>query len=300
MGHRIDIKVGYQCNNHCQFCVQGDKRYRRGDKTGAELAGILKKRRKDSDQVVFTGGEVTIRKDFFELVGVARDLGYANIQIQSNGRMFAYEDFCKKAVRAGANDFGLALHGSEKGIHDRLTLAPGSFNETVRGIKNLKKLGQKVILNTVINKINYKDLPDIARLLVSLGVDQFQFAFIHICKLIMEDPVMIRKIVPRKSQVKDFVKKGLQIGIDNHRVVMVEALPYCFMNGYEECISDRYIPPTSLEEDFFISDFDKVRREEGKIKGPRCPQCKHYVECEGPWKEYPHLFGWDEFKPIER
>ena len=78
----------------------------------------------------------------------------------------------------------------------------------MHGSKNLKKLKQTVLLNTVINKINYNDLPDIARLMVSLGVDQFQFAFMNICRIVRENPVLFEKIVPRKSEVKDYVKKG--------------------------------------------------------------------------------------------
>jgi tRNA A37 methylthiotransferase MiaB len=23
---RADVKIGFGCNNHCQFCVQGDKK----------------------------------------------------------------------------------------------------------------------------------------------------------------------------------------------------------------------------------------------------------------------------------
>ena len=42
------------------------------------------------------------------------------------------------------------------------------------------------------------------------------------------------------------------------------------------------------------------KKEKFRMKGPRCPQCRHYVECEGPWKEYPQIFGWDEFKPMDR
>ena len=32
---RIDVKVGFQCNNRCRFCVQGDKRDECDDKSTA-------------------------------------------------------------------------------------------------------------------------------------------------------------------------------------------------------------------------------------------------------------------------
>ncbi|MFA6383883.1 MAG: radical SAM protein [Candidatus Omnitrophota bacterium] len=298
MSHRIDIKVGYSCNNHCIFCVQGDKRSRIGDKSHKEVLSILEKRRRDNNEVVFTGGEVTIRDDFFVLLRRAAKLRYDVIQVQSNGRMFAYEEFCEKAVKAGANSFALALHGSTKKVHDLLTRVPGSFDQTVRGIGNLKKLKQKVLLNTVVTKANYKDLPRIAELLVSMSVDQFQFAFVHICDTLAGNRGLVKEIVARKSMVEKYVKKGLQTGIDSNIPVMAEALPYCFMKGYEQYISDRFIPPTSIEETFFTENYEKARKEEDKIKGPRCAACASNDVCEGPWKEYPAIFGWEEFKPV--
>jgi len=300
MYHRIDIKVGYNCNNHCQFCVQGDKRLELGDKDSAEILSILEKRRKDNEEVVFTGGEVTIRRDFFDWVSYAKQLNYKAIQIQSNGRMFAYVDFCEKAVKAGANIFALAVHGSRKEIHDSLTNAPGSFDQVVQGIKNLKAMKQRVLMNTVVNKINYKDLPAIAGLFVHLGVDQFQFAFMHINNQIKGDTGLVKKIVARKSDVIDYVKKGLQIGIDNDIRVMTEAIPYCFMEGYEKYVAERSIPHTSVEAESFVDNFDKYRKEEGKVLGSRCKECRYVKDCEGPWKEYPEIFGWSEFVPVKK
>ncbi len=299
MGHRLDLKVGSRCNNHCRFCVQEDIRGVYPEKSTEEIRQILEKRRKNNDEVVFTGGEVTIRKDFFSLVRYARTMGYNCIMIQSNGRMFAYEEFCKKSIEAGANCFGLALHGSTKAVHDKLTRAPGSFDQTVQGIRNLKKLNQLVLMNTVISKPNYKDLPKIAKLFSSLGVEQFQFAFIHINQKIRNSPERIEKIVPRKSAVEKYLKQGLQIGIDNNIRVMVEAVPYCFMRGYEKYLSDRFIPETSIEGVIVVDDFDKMRREQGKIKGLKCIDCAYYKVCEGPWREYPEIFGWKEFKPVK-
>jgi len=297
---RIDIKIGFQCNNHCLFCVQGNKREEFSDKTTKEIKKILKKTRKKHEAVVFTGGEPTIRKDFPELVGYAKDMGFKTIQIQTNGRMFAYKEFCEELIKKGANEFALALHGHNAKLHDYLTTASGSFEQTTTGIKNLKFLGQRVLMNTVVTKPNYKHLPKIAELLVNLGVDQFQFAFVHINPIILNDKKLIDEIIPQKSKVMPYVKKGLQIGIDAGVKVMTEAIPYCFMKGYENYIAERIIPNGAVyDADWSIDDYGKYRKTEGKIKGPNCLKCKYFKICEGPWKEYPQIFGWKEFKPIK-
>ena len=94
---RLDLKVGYTCNNNCRFCVVADKR-KFGDLTTKELKKQMEEGRKTCEDIVFTGGEPTIRKDIFELVRYAKKLKFDTIQIQTNGRMFASKKFCEKII----------------------------------------------------------------------------------------------------------------------------------------------------------------------------------------------------------
>jgi len=298
---RVDLKIGFQCNNRCRFCVQGNKRETASNKSNKEVRAILKKEAKTHQGVVFTGGEPTIRKELIEWVKYAKDLGYKTIQVQTNGRIFAYKSFCEKMIKAGANEFSPALHGSTAEIHDYLTRVSGSFNQTIQGIKNLKDLGQYILTNSVVTKPNYKDLPNLAELLVGLRVNQFQFAFMHISQIIAHNPELIKEIVPRHSEVEPYVKKGLEIGIKAGIEVMTEAVPYCFMKGYEQYIAEKKIPDTSVfDNDIELDDYGHYRKTQGKAKGVNCSSCKYNNICEGPWKEYPEIFGWDEFKPIPK
>jgi MoaA/NifB/PqqE/SkfB family radical SAM enzyme len=295
-GKRADIKVGFLCNNNCRFCVQAHKK-NCGDKSTEHVKKDLEEARKACQEVVFTGGEPTIRKDIFELVSYAKQLGFKVIQIQTNGRMFAYKTFCRKMMDAGATEFSPALHGHIPELHDFLTGNKGSFNQTVQGIKNLKELGQMVITNTVVVKPNYRFLPQLAKLLVKLKVNQFQFAFVHPVGNAMKN---YNSIVPVMGLASPYIYKGLQIGIDAGVKVMAEAMPYCMMQGYEEYVSEKFIPEMEVREfDYVIEDYKKTRIEEGKMKFPQCNGCKYNGVCEGPWKEYPEKLGNSEFKPIK-
>ena len=293
---RVDIKIGFSCNNHCKFCVQGNKREFFPNKNTEEVKYILRDCYSEGiEGVVFTGGEPTIRKDIIELVEYARSLKFKLIQIQTNGRMFSYATFCKMIVDVGATEFSPAVHGPNEKIHDFLTSAKGSFKETIKGIENLKKLGQFVLTNTVITSYNYRYLPNIAKLLVDLGVDQFQFAFVHI---VGTAAINADWIVPRKKEIMFYVKKGLDIGIKAGTRIMTEAIPYCFMRGYEDYIAEKVIPSTKIfDYDLIVENFTESRIKEGKSKSPNCDKCRHVNLCEGPWKEYPELFGWNEFIP---
>jgi len=295
---RADIKIGFACNNLCKFCVQGDKRDRYGSKTKKQVQKELTNAKKNGCLgVVFTGGEPTLVKDLVSLVAFAKKIGFKLIQIQSNGRMFAYRKFCESLIKAGVNEFSPALHGYTAELHDYLTGSTGSFEQVVLGIKNLKSLGQPVIINSVVTRSNYRHLPELAHLLVSLKVDQYQFAFVHALGTAGKN---FYSVVPRKSLIEPYIKKGLDVGIKAGLRVMTEAIPYCFMDGYEEYIAEKIIPHGPIYDwDTVIDDFYVARTTSGKSKGKFCKKCKANNICEGPWKEYPEHYGWDEFKPIQ-
>jgi len=139
--NRVDIKVTFKCNNHCKFCVQGDKRQWCLDKSTDEIKTILRESKGNFGEVVFTGGEPTIRADIIELVSYAKSLGY-KILIQTNGRMFAYKDFCINMIKAGADVFAISIHGHKAELHDYLTSAKGSFEQSTSGIRNLLSFGK--------------------------------------------------------------------------------------------------------------------------------------------------------------
>ncbi len=300
---RVDVKIGFSCNNRCVFCIQGDKRFREPDLPFEEIKRRLEKGKKDgAESVVFTGGEPTFRPEMLlDLVRHAGNLGYVKIQIQSNGRMFSYPKYCRDLIKAGANEFSPAIHGSCAKVHDSLTMVPGSWEQTVRGIMNLKELGQYVMTNSVVVKGNFKDIPNLAKLLVKLNVDQFQFAFVHINEIIAADSKLIDKVVPRISEVAPYIQKGVKVGIDSGIKVMTEAVPYCFMQGYEGCIAENIIPEAHVfDGKLEIKDYTKYRWDKGKARGPQCEDCIHFGVCEGPWREYPEIFGWDEFIPVKK
>ncbi|HNW44501.1 MAG TPA: radical SAM protein [Elusimicrobiales bacterium] len=294
---RIDIKVTFRCNNKCDFCAQGHKRDLHPDRTKAKVYEDLTAAYKRGTRgVVFTGGEPTMHPSIVDFVAMAKKLGYLNIQLQTNGRTFAYKSLLEKLRDAGANEMGPSLHGACAETHDGLTRAPGSFVQTTAGIRNASQLGLKIITNSVITSSNYRELPALAAILVKLGVMQYQFAFVHIIGTAQENK---KWIVPKKSVIMPFVKKGLDVGIRSGVACYTEAIPFCMMQGYEQCVAESIIPEGPVADaDKFIKSYGDYRRTEGKAKGPLCKTCRYFKICEGPWREYPEIYGWKEFHPV--
>jgi cyclic pyranopterin phosphate synthase len=295
MTRRADIKTGTDCNSNCVFCVIGDQLFT-GDRSFDDIIAELRASRASCDDVVFTGAEVTIRPDFLRLVAAARLLKYRNIQIQTNGRRFAYLDFCKAAVAAGANEFSPSIHGHIAKLHDGLTRSPGSFNQIVTAIRNLRALGQRIVTNTVATRQNMRHLPALAQLLVDLGVDQFQIAFPHPTG---HAATYFNGVVPRMPELAPFVREAMAIGERAGARCMVEAMPYCQLAGIERFAAELYIPPTEIVfEGFVVPDYERERVERGKTRFAGCAPCRFEPICEGPWREYPEQVGADEFVAV--
>ena len=73
--YKLDLKLGFRCNNRCTFCVQGDKRDYVSDLTTAEAIQRLEAARATCDGLLLTGGEITIRDDVPEIIRAATTIG---------------------------------------------------------------------------------------------------------------------------------------------------------------------------------------------------------------------------------
>src|SRR3989339_703543 len=134
------VLTGFRCNNNCIVCSIADCENDYQDRSYNDITKDLKRGFKNGcDSVEFTGGEPTIRADIIKLVKEANDLGYKTISLSTNGRFFAYDDFCEKIINTGLNKVTFSLLGPNKETHDAITRTPGSFGQILTGIKNVQK-----------------------------------------------------------------------------------------------------------------------------------------------------------------
>ncbi|MCK4521732.1 MAG: radical SAM protein [Nanoarchaeota archaeon] len=294
---RIDIKTGYSCNNNCRFCILTDKRTKYRDRSTVEVMGEIETaKRENFDKIVLTGGEITIRKDFFKLLKFASKQGFKVIHIESNGRMFKYKDFTEKTIKAGATHFTISLHAGNPESYAYLTdTSKEAFREVIQGIKNLKKFTDNIGINCTINKINYKELPDVITLCHELKINSVNFPFVNPRGNAWKNR---KEIVPRFSKAIPFLHKSIDLAEKLRIGVSTEMIPLCFMQGYEGCVEElrkkmmTVSAPEHIDEDFVET------RKKGKTKAPQCAKCSKNRICEGFMENYKKIFGVEEFKPI--
>lgn len=297
MYKRVDVKVWFACNNYCTFCVQWDKRLKYKPRTLDEINEILlEEYNKWAKYVVFTWWEPTVHPKLVEAVQYAKDIWYKQIQIQSNGTNFDKMDYVKKLINAWVTEFSPSIHGFNRETHNKQVWTPGAWDKVIKWLINLRKLNQCVIINSVITKDNYKEIPELAALLIKLQVTQFQFAFVHILWSADKNK---EEVVPKKSEIVPYVHKALDLALLAKIPAYTEAIPYCMMQWYEWAIAEAIMPETAVHDaEYVIESYADYRWSDWKSKREECKTCKKNKVCEWPWKEYPELYWWDEFEPI--
>lgn len=165
-----------RCNNHCRFCTFTGRKP--GNSTSIHVLKASLRRIDDKNKVIFRGVEPTLRHDIIEIITYAKQIGFKDIILESNGRMFYYKDFCKKLIDAEVTQFNIYLFGLDSGIHDYISNTPKSFEQTLQGIKNLKELGAKVKITIFINFQNHHQLNDHMNLVSELNPESVAILYI--------------------------------------------------------------------------------------------------------------------------
>ncbi len=302
----IDLKVGYSCNDACIHCVVDDFRdalrnkHMKQDKTFTEIAQEMREARERGDILVITGGEPTIRPDFWDIVKLAKQLGY-KIMLQSNGRAFAKADFAQHLIDCrGIINFCIALHGPNAQIHDRITQRDGSYEETIQGLKNIHQLGFNFGGKIVISRQNFQVLPTIAERFAQLQASSVDIAFPHAQGRASK---MWEQVVPRYKEISDYVKQAAQYLLNKKINVRLETFPFCTIPGYENLVSEIFQQTQAYAEinqygsDYGASNWSELRPKI-KEKFAPCLSCRFNLICEGPWNEYANRYGGGEFKPV--
>lgn len=214
MYKRTDVKVWFACNNHCTFCVQWDKRSKFSPRKIDEIKSILKE---ELDNwclyVVFTWWEPTVHPNLVEAVSYATNIWYKQIQIQSNWTNFDNIEYVKKLINAWVTEFSPSIHWFHRETHDKQVMTPWAWDKVIKGLINLQKLNQRVIINSVVTQTNYKEIPELAAFLIKLWIKQFQFAFVHILWSADKNKEIV---VPKKSDALPYIHKALDLAKQNN------------------------------------------------------------------------------------
>jgi radical SAM protein with 4Fe4S-binding SPASM domain len=163
----IHMDVTYRCNERCVHCYLDHDDH--GEMTTAEIKDVL-------DQlaeagvffITFSGGEVFLRRDFFEILEYARRLMF-NVKIKTNAVMI-HEEEARRIRELNVDTIQISVYSHRAEVHDAITKLPHSFERTVKAIRYLKEQGLRVTIANVLMTANASDYAGVQELAAELGV----------------------------------------------------------------------------------------------------------------------------------
>lgn len=154
-----------RCNNYCVMCSQPPREID-DNYLANELLTAIPLMSRQTKEIGFTGGEPTILGDnFINLIRACKNfLPETSLHILSNGRNFKDLELAQKVAAIMHHDLmiGIPLYSDISNIHNYVVQADTAFDETIRGILNLKQMGVRVEIRIVIHKQTYSRLPQFA------------------------------------------------------------------------------------------------------------------------------------------
>lgn len=147
--------VTERCDNYCVMCSQPPRRVDDGYLVD-EIAAAIPRLPKNLHEIGFTGGEPTLLGDrFIGLLHLCKEeLPRSAVHVLTNGRSFSRPEFARKWASVAHPDLmaGIPIYSDQSTIHDFVVQADGAFDETIRGVLNLKKLRQRVEIRMVMHR----------------------------------------------------------------------------------------------------------------------------------------------------
>lgn len=286
-GTRYDehiVRVSFHCNQACRFCFVSTHLPPPDD--GAVRAAI-EAAASAGARVVISGGEPTLNPRLVEWVKLARSLGPAPIELQTNAVLLDDRARVDALVAAGVDRAFVSLHGATAEVSDDVTGAPGTFSRTLVGVDHLVAAGVAVVLNFVVCQRNREEIVAFVRLVAA----RWPTAWVNLSFVAPSSDVVPREraLVPRYADVLPQIGAALELAERLGLVVVgfesMCGLPLCLVPASLE----RFVALAGVPEGYDRGEFVHVEA---------CARCSMRESCFGVRRGYVELWGTDDLAPI--
>ncbi|MBI5241272.1 MAG: 4Fe-4S dicluster domain-containing protein [Elusimicrobia bacterium] len=295
-GRRLLLRLTTECDCACAHCTMQDLAGKPGRSFAEAAAALLDGRAAGCDELVLMRGEPALWPGLPELAAAARGLGYRFIQVQTSGRAF-----CRPGLREGllaaVDAAEVTVLGPDPETHDAASGVPGSFRETLMGIKALLGAGKEVLATVPVLRRNLSGLDATCVVLSRLGVRRVQFNFprpVQLSRTVATEP--LARLADASAAVRRAARAAAGLGLS----VSTEGLPLCHLDaglrrGAESAADwDRFrVDDLGRVQDGFGSQIRQARPEP-----PVCRGCRARRRCPRTWGLYLEMFGSAELRPF--
>jgi len=324
--YHLFLELTSKCNAFCDHCGSRCDTEEKGKEIETKyIKKTLKEvaERYDPHQILLnvTGGEPLLRKDFFDIMKYAKELGF-NWGITTNGTLIT-KNMVNKLIDAGMDTVSVSIDGLEK-THEAFRKIPGQYKNIINGIKMMNECGKfaEVQVTTVANQKNIGELEELYKFLVDNGVEYWRVVNCDpIGRAQENDDILLTHeqykylfdFIQEKN--KDGKMKEVSYGCSHYLGVDLEKE---IRSNYFMCMAglivgsvlsngDIYVCPNvpripeliqgNIRKDSFVDVWENKYsffRNEYRTANLDCIQCKHFKFCGG---DSLHTWNFDDWKP---
>ena len=169
---RVYFELTRECNLRCIHCFNSSAKPIPGEMNTEEMMQCLEGLRKDNIfDLRFTGGELTVRPDWYDILKKAKDLGFT-VSANTNGVYKNFNETINKLVSLDLDQITVSIDGNRE--HHESIRGKNTFDKSMRTLQILKEAGAKLRTNTVITRLSVEDAEEIVSI-VSPYVDEVAF-----------------------------------------------------------------------------------------------------------------------------
>ncbi|MDD6056431.1 MAG: radical SAM protein [Helicobacteraceae bacterium] len=168
------------CNLACPHCYMNSRVANKNELSLEEWLSVIDSLKKcDIREIIFSGGEILLNKDYFKIIKYAKELGFI-IRLKSNGTLWSADKI--REIANFIDDIQISLDGINEEMNSKIR-GKGSFEKALFTIKEFSKCGVKVIVATTPT---YKNLKEI------------ESGFVEFAKNLLKECENLRFIVSQK------------------------------------------------------------------------------------------------------
>ena len=154
-------EVTKACNLRCIHCHASSGKPNPDEMTTEEAKRFIDQlaRVDEFRMLVYTGGEPLVRPDIFELMEHSRTAGLVNV-LATNATLIT-EEVAFRLREVGVAGVAVSLDSCDADVHNRIRRSPEAFAKALEGMRNVRKAGMLLQVNTTAMEHNFDTLLDL-------------------------------------------------------------------------------------------------------------------------------------------
>jgi len=169
------IELTDRCNERCIHCYADSAPERSARLSRQEIRRVLEQALSlGKPGVQFTGGDPLLHPELCFAAQTARDLGYQQLEIYTNG--LALSGALLEQLIPYEPSFAFSVYSHDAAVHDAITQTPGSLGRTLKAMRRVQAAGLPIRVGMILMAGN-RGMEDatFAFLQEELGLDADQF-----------------------------------------------------------------------------------------------------------------------------